>query len=66
MTAYRGLRGTENGLMKKWMNQLLSVILSITKRFQIIGAAEALSLVESDREVYRHRLQTLRTCGLKA
>jgi hypothetical protein len=56
MTAYRDLRGTENGLMKKWMNQLLSVIPSITKRFQIIGAAEALSLVESGREVYRHRL----------
>jgi hypothetical protein len=59
MTAYRDLQGTENDLVKKWMNQFLSVIFSIIKRFQIIGAAEALSLVESDREVYRHRLQTL-------
>jgi hypothetical protein len=44
----------------------ITAIFSITKRFQIIGAAEALSLVECDREVYRHRLQTLRTRGLKA
>ena len=57
----------ENGLVKK--DEIIESMDSITVtilRPKDSRVAEALSLVVSDHEVYRHRLQTLRTCGLKA